>query len=288
MNAILSDNSITSVYKHLITSLVSVYHEREARRIAGELFYRFRGMDRIALMMNEGGRLSESEILKFHFALKRLIKGEPLQYITGKCDFMGMEFHVNPAVLIPRPETEELVRILIDQFKECKPVVADVGTGSGCIAISLAKFLPGSTVTAIDISSTALDVAKTNATENGVDVNFICADILNDTTVIPEPCDLIVSNPPYIPFAEKLQMNKNVVEHEPHVALFVPDNDPLIFYKALLSAGRTRLTSGGILACEIHENMEKELKALFENDPGKIEFIKDMQEKIRFFIYTKP
>jgi release factor glutamine methyltransferase len=205
--------------------------------------------------------------------LSRLKTGEPLQYILGHTEFYGLPFKVNPSVLIPRPETEELVEWALDSSQlavgnvQSAVSILDIGTGSGCIAISLKKNLPTATVTAIDISPAALQTAKENAKLNNVDINFIEADILNPKKFeIENPTfEIIISNPPYVTLADKKQMHTNVTDFEPHGALFVPESDPLIFYKAIADFAKDNLTPGGLLFFEINENLGKETVDLLSN-----------------------
>jgi len=204
--------------------------------------------------------------------LTRLKTGEPLQYILDTAEFYGLTFKVTPSVLIPRPETEELVEWVIQSVKEDKLSAGDlldIGTGSGCIAISLKKNLPGFKVSAIDISGDALSVATENARLNEVSVDFMQADILNFTnSQIPDlksQISLIVSNPPYVTETDKKQMHTNVTDFEPHTALFVPQDDPLIFYKAIADFALQRLTNGGYLFFEINEQFGAETAKMLTN-----------------------
>jgi release factor glutamine methyltransferase len=197
---------------------------------------------------------------KLKTILKQLQTGRPVQYILGITEFYGLPFKVNPNVLIPRPETEELVEWILSvcggQFAGR---ILDIGTGSGCIAISLKKNLPAAKVSAIDIAEGALQTAKENAVLNEVEVNFILTDILNIKSEIEIPkSEIIVSNPPYVTLDDKKQMHTNVTDFEPHTALFVPEGNPLIFYKAIANFALTNLTTGGYLFFEINENLGKE------------------------------
>lgn len=189
-------------------------------------------MSRLDLALNPGRELSSSEINKFEDSISRLQNHEPIQYIIGETEFFGLKFRVNEHVLIPRPETEELVQWILDDIGEnsagSKLEILDIGTGSGCIAISLAKHLPQSKISAIDISEKALKIARENAEINNVEINFMQADILQKE-LLEEKYDVIVSNPPYVRELEKQEMQRNVLEHEPEMALYVKDEDPLIF-----------------------------------------------------------
>lgn len=218
--------------------------------------------------------------------LSRLKTGEPIQYILGHTEFYGLTFRVNPSVLIPRPETEELVEWILSEVGSLKLAVGnilDIGTGSGCIAVSLKKNLPAFNVSAMDISNDALEIAKANAALNNVDIDFIHDDILA-TRLAPTtpPYNIIVSNPPYVTREDKKQMHINVTDFEPHTALFVPENDPLIFYKAIANFASKNLEKGGLLFFEINEGYGEEIVGLLSDKQFiNIELRKDMSGKDR-------
>ncbi|MBL0342065.1 MAG: peptide chain release factor N(5)-glutamine methyltransferase [Bacteroidetes bacterium] len=188
--------------------------------------------------------------------LNRLAQGEPVQYVTGMQWFYGNKFIVNENVLIPRPETEELVAWLLDEYKGYKKrlKIMDIGTGTGCIPITLKINKPAAYVTATDISQKALAIAQENALNLRANVNFVCDDILHPTFEPKEKIDIIISNPPYIPISEAETLEKNVKDYEPHLALFVPDMDPLVYYKAILQYATQHLSEGGVVYFEIHKN----------------------------------
>lgn len=197
---------------------------------------------------------------------ERLQRGEPLQYIEGKAPFCGMEFIVTPAVLIPRPETAELVEWITTEHATQSPRILDLGTGSGCIAISLSQQMPQATVEACDISTEALEVAQTNNHENGTSVTFFHHDILSLDSPLPHSYDILVSNPPYIKQSEATDMENHVTQWEPHTALFVPDDDALRFYRAIAEIGQTdALKSGGEIYVEINQALGKETVELFKS-----------------------
>ena len=237
-------------------------------------------------------RLSESEMLTFHFAVKDLLKNKPIQYIIGETDFCDLKFKVNGNVLIPRPETSELVYKIVERQKtkdKRQLSILDIGTGSGCIAISLAKNIPDSKVYALDISEKALEVAKENAINNNVDVTFINDDILSLKNNIDTKFDIIVSNPPYVRELEKAEMRDNVLNWEPHNALFVSDNDPLIFYRNILEFAQTHLNENGEIWFEINEYLGKEMTVLCkEYDFSDVEIFKDFRGKERGLKTTRP
>lgn len=221
--------------------------------------------------------------------LTRLATGEPIQYTLGYTEFYGLRFEVNPSVLIPRPETEELVDWAIKSWQLAvgswmAPFnILDIGTGSGCIPISLKKNLPDAKVSAIDISAEALQTAKQNAWLNKVDVNFILDDILNPKSeILNSKSEIIISNPPYVTLEDKKLMHTNVTDFEPHTALFVPEDDPLIFYKAIADFASTRLEKGGLLFFEINEIYGKQIIELLNIKQFiNIELRKDISGKDR-------
>ena len=197
---------------------------------------------------------------------ERLQRGEPLQYIEGKAPFCGMEFIVTPAVLIPRPETAELVEWITTEHATQSPRILDLGTGSGCIAISLSQQMPQATVEACDISTEALEVAQTNNHEYGTSVTFFHHDILSLDSPLPHSYDILVSNPPYIKQSEATDMENHVTQWEPHTALFVPDDDALRFYRSIAEIGQTdALKSGGEIYVEINQALGKETVELFKS-----------------------
>lgn len=248
------------------------------------------------MVMNEISRLSKAQIKAFPETkiapgegeklsgiLQRLQTGEPIQYILGHTEFYGLPFKVNPSVLIPRPETEELVEWILHSVGSSPGNILDIGTGSGCIAISLKKNLPNAHVSAIDISIKALEIAKQNADLNLVSIKFIEDDILNITPQTSNfKSDIIVSNPPYVTQHDKTQMHTNVTDFEPHTALFVPKDNPLLFYNAIADYALSNLNTNGSLFFEINENLGKEtvelLKAKVFNN---IELRKDMSGRDR-------
>ena len=229
-----------------------LYPEREARRIALTAAAALSGESEAKFLADPNQRVNIDGVER---CAAHLAAGCPVQYVTGKTEFCDMTFHVDGSVLIPRPETEELVL----WAEQCaadhrNPRILDVCTGSGCIAIVLAAHLPQAKVTALDISHAALETARRNASMNGVRIRFIEDDALNGMpSLAGETFDIIVSNPPYIPHSEIESMHVNVTRYEPHEALFVDDADPLVFYRAIARAARTMLSEGGSLLFEVHE-----------------------------------
>ena len=275
--------------RHYASELETIYGSDEANALIMILLEHYFGIDRVKIAMEPELRLSESELLTLHFAVKELLTNKPIQYIIGETEFCGMRFEVNENVLIPRPETEELVKMVINNVGTRRATsvrcsILDIGTGSGCIAISIAKLLKGSVVTAIDVSEKSLEIAKKNAKANDADVRFILDDILNpqNPVLIEGKFDIIVSNPPYVCESEKSEMRANVLDYEPSSALFVNDNDPLIFYRKILEFAQKTLKSGGEIWFEINEKFGKETQNLcIEMGFKTVEIIKDFREKER-------
>ncbi|RED23918.1 release factor glutamine methyltransferase [Flavobacterium cutihirudinis] len=237
----------------------------------------------IDLALNHELNFFEKDFIVWNSLLAELKKEVPIQYLLGKTSFYGLDFEVNENVLIPRPETEELVEWIINEnkgsSKEIK--ILDIGTGSGCVAISLAKNLPNAKVYAIDVSKKALDVAKINAIKNNVDVTFMLKNIL-ELEVLKSDYDIIVSNPPYVRNLEKAEIKKNVLDFEPHLALFVDDNDALIFYRKIAELAQKNLLKNGQLYFEINQYLGKETKEMLEKMNFKnIELRKDIYDNDR-------
>lgn len=253
---------------HFTEQLLHEYPLEEINSFFSWLAEHYLGYTRLDISLQKDKMLlPESEAL-FYAALKRLQDHEPIQYIIGKTEFYGLPFKVTPATLIPRCETEELVAWIISNSKLQNPnfkteSLLDIGTGTGCIAISLAKHLTNATLSALDISEAALHVAKENAILNNVTINFFQTDILT-TASLPSKFDIIVSNPPYVREQEKKQMQRNVLEHEPEGALYVSDKDPLLFYIKITSLAYKHLNPGGLLYFEINEYLSDEMKQLLE------------------------
>ena len=219
-------------------------------------------LTRADVALNPTIKLSEEEFVYFKKALTSLKNSIPIQYIVGETSFYGLQFKVNNSVLIPRPETEELVEWIIKDYKNTPKIkILDIGTGSGCIAISLAKNLPDATVFALDISEKALETAQINAKTNNVFVHFLKEDILTSNS-LPNSFDIIVSNPPYVRDLEKEQIQKNVIDYEPHIALFVKNDNPLLFYKKIAELAKVHLTKQGSLYFEINQYLGSETVAL--------------------------
>lgn len=238
-------------YRELWRTLEPLYGNGEARAVTDYVLDVCFGLSKADIMCGAVEEMTAEKAAELNKIFGRLMEGEPVQYVLGRAEFSGRWFNVRPGVLIPRPETEELCTwITADNKASGSPKVLDIGTGSGCIAITLQLNMPESKVTAWDISADALDVARENAKQLGANVNFVKQDALNAK---PEgEWDVIVSNPPYICEKEKKDMAVNVLEHEPHTALFVPDADPLLFYRAITRLAVQTLSKGGRLYFEIN------------------------------------
>lgn len=278
-------NLVKDIRNYYCEQLCSIYDRDEANAMTLILFEHYFNISRVKMALEPELRLSESEMLTFHFAVKDLLKNKPLQYIIGETEFCDLKFKVNAHTLIPRPETSELVTKIIESQKpkaKSQKSILDIGTGSGCIAISLAKHISDSKVYAIDISEKALETAKTNAINNNVDVTFIHDDILSLRNNIDTNFDIIVSNPPYVRELEKAEMHDNVLNWEPHTALFVSDNDPLIFYRNILEFAKTHLNENGEIWFEINEYLGKEMTELCKTMGfSDVEIYKDFRGRER-------
>lgn len=256
-----ANNTVGSMIDLYRSTLAERFGVEEARAITRAVFEDAFGWDVAQLEDRRAQGLSESEWLKVNGVLKGLRKGEPMQYVLGHAWFMGMRLQVSPEVLIPRPETEELVdAICKDRFQPKR--VLDIGTGSGCIAIALKRHWPHTEVYGADISESALRVANANAKQVGVDIHWLERDVLDPGVELPSDLDLIVSNPPYIPNAEADSLASHVRDHEPHVALFVDDGDPLLFYRRIGELGRSALLPGGALWFEGHHLFADEVGSM--------------------------
>src|SRR5688572_12379533 len=276
--------NIREANTHLISQLRAIYEESEAENISDWVLEHITGKKRTDRIMNKEKLLNSEQSSQLDQYLDRLLQHEPVQYVLNEAWFCGLKFYVDKNVLIPRPETEELVEWIIS---DCKfPIdtlsILDIGSGSGCIPIALKKRLGKADVWSCDVSPGALKVANQNATTLGIHVKFIELDFLNKEQREKLPSfDIIVSNPPYIPAKDKETMRPNVSEHEPATALFVPDNDALIFYKAIVDFGKKHLTENGIIYTEINESLGEATTAMFQSQGYKTVVKKDMQGKER-------
>ena len=275
---------------HFFDSLKNIQDEQEIESFFFILTEYLHNLKRVDVALNSNFELSDEEVEKWNAILVDLQQEKPIQYITGESWFYGLKFEVNENTLIPRPETEELVEWIIESQKSKvqsqKLEILDIGTGSGCIPISLKANLPQANVSAIDVSEQALEVAKRNANSNKVEINFIQANILEVEDLsqlqtpnfqLPTSIDIIVSNPPYVRNLEKEEIKKNVLDYEPHLALFVEDTDALLFYRKIAQLALKNLSPNGLLFFEINQYLGKETVELLQNLGFKnIELRKDM------------
>ena len=271
-----------------LDSLKENLPSREIENIFFELLFFKMNWERVDYLLNKNQKLSQKEVSFFKNCLEKINKNIPVQYITGQANFCNLLIKVNPNVLIPRPETEELVHLILnnhnqDSLKE----ILDIGTGSGCIIIALKKTLPNTNCTAIDISKDAIRTAKANAVLNKVEVDFITKDILEYKNE-EKSWDMIVSNPPYIPISNKKHMHPNVVQNEPSQALFVENEEPLKYYQLISDFANNHLKKNGKIYFEIHEDFANDVVNLLSTKKHfKTTVHKDFQGKKRFVVATK-
>ncbi len=288
--------------RHFTEALAEKFPQREAEQLMRILLEDLFGIDWNQQLMNPDLRIDEHQHYQLSEAVKRLLAGEPVQYVTGIARFNDLLLKVSPAVLIPRPETEELVQKICTSSLPChscesmcgskesmegvtkKFRIWDIGTGSGCIAIALAKQFPHAEVIAFDVSEEALQIAKENAKSNGAKVTFVHDNVLNpSSSYFNQPVDLVVSNPPYVCDSERASMEANVLDWEPEKALFVPDDDPLRFYRHILALAKKQLNPDGQVWFEINERMGEEMLSLCrEMGLSNAEVLVDFAGKPRF------
>jgi len=256
---------LNEFYRHYLSKLRLIYVENEAANITKMVFESLAKISRADVLRNPGMDIDQDIFSLLNQALDKLLNHQPIQYVLGEAWFYHLNFNVSDAVLIPRPETEELVDLVIQHIKSShQKTVLDIGSGSGCISISIKKNIPEISITSVDVSKAALDIASTNANFHQTIIEFKQVDFLNE--VESEKLgmfDIIISNPPYIPNVEKNTMDKHVTDFEPALALFVPDNDPLIFYKAILRFAKNHLSEKGNVFLETHENFADDVCSLF-------------------------
>lgn len=281
--------TIAESRQQLLQNLAGIYDEREAISISDMVLEKITGLKKIDRIIDKNKKLSAPQLELLENYTESLRKHVPVQYILHEAWFCGMKFYVDENVLIPRPETEELVDWLLQEITVAKTQsqyagsILDIGTGSGCIAIALKKKLAAADIDACDISMSALNVAAKNAIINDVKVNFMQTDFLKIEERKKLPLyDFIISNPPYIPSRDKSSMRQNVLDHEPHLALFVENDNPLIFYDAIAEFAKEKLSAGGKIFVELHEELSERASALFfSRGFSFVEVKKDMQGKNR-------
>ena len=266
-----------------------IYAANEVDAMAKIVFQHHFGWSAADLVLNANQRLTESELLLVHHTLKALKKEEPLQYILGETEFFDCVLKVNPAVLIPRPETEELVDLILKDNPQKDFRIIDLGTGSGAIPIAIKKQRPMATVAGVDVSHDALEVAKANGKLNNTEIAWYLFDVLKAGAELPRGWDIIVSNPPYITPSERTEMERNVLAFEPDLALFVPEDDPLLFYREIIGLAETHLIAGGRLYFEVNAHYGPDIFPILE-EAGFVEIAlkQDFQGKGRMLSARKP
>ncbi len=267
------NDTLQQTSKKLKELLSGIYPERETEQMLFLLYEKIIGLSRLQIITNPNTKISNSHYNQIITIAKRLQNHEPIQYILGETEFYGLPFQVNQSVLIPRPETEELVDWVLKDNSTFSANILDIGTGSGCIAVALSKNLPSAKVFALDISDAALKTASANAKKNNAAVTFLKMDILHDSlSILQQKIDLIVSNPPYVTQLDKQLMHANVLDFEPHLALFVEDTDPLLFYRVIAQKAKSILNNNAIIYFELNESLGLQVKKLL-NEEGYINTI---------------
>ncbi|MBL3654818.1 peptide chain release factor N(5)-glutamine methyltransferase [Fulvivirga sediminis] len=274
-------DSLKKLLSYIISEVKLEEPEEEISSIAHIILEHVFDINRTEIILDRSVNFSKTKEKQLHQILKRVNENEPIQYIIGESDFYGRSYTVGPDILIPRSETEELVQLVLNENKGNKIRFLDIGTGSGCIPITIAKELRGSRAYAIDFDPRVIKVARKNAEKHAASVEFLLIDIL--TEPIPVTClDVIISNPPYVLESEKVQMKPNVLDYEPERALFVKDEDPLLFYRRIAELAKMALKEGGFLYFEINEKYGEEVKMLLEvMEYSQVEVIKDIYGKDR-------
>lgn len=282
--------TLREITRNAITRLTPLYGSGEAQWLLRIIWQQLKGYSTTDTALKADDEISSFIAGKVEAVTDRLLRNEPIQYIFGSTTFYGLTIGVNPAVLIPRPETEQLVDIIVNHAGSTPDLrVLDLCTGSGCIALALARHLPFPQITATDISPEAIATARANAESLHVKVNFLISDLLAPHPLPGSDFDIIVSNPPYIARQESAEMSPNVLDYEPHTALFVPDDDPLLFYRAIADKATTALRPGGLLYLEINPRFDRQLMQLL-SDRGftDIDLIRDSFGVNRFISAQKP
>jgi len=276
-------NKVRDIERYFHIELTGLYPDGEIKMFVRMLFEAFMGWTFTELLLHRDSTVNQSDLLRFHWAVEDLKRFRPIQYIIGWTGFCECRIEVDENTLIPRPETEEIVQNTISLLADKPPRrILDLCTGSGCIAIALAKHLPHAQVAAVDISEKALAVAKKNAAANNVSINFLQTDIIHSPfSVLRSPFSLIISNPPYVMDKERAAMQHNVLDWEPQQALFVPDSDPLLFYRAIADIADKHLAHDGMIVLEINESLGQETAQLFESHGFETALHSDFRGKAR-------
>lgn len=272
-------------YAYIKSALQANHSNAEITAIAALLLSEITGLSNTALIINKNTKISDIQRMQLESFVNQLLQGIPVQYLIGKTTFYGLDLAVNNQVLIPRPETEELVEWIKNTTSNRSDTsILDLGTGSGCIAIAIKQLLSNCNIAACDISESALDIARANARRHNLAIHFFKHNILEHTH-FDGNFDVIVSNPPYIPLSEATNMQSQVVGHEPHVALFVPDNDPLVFYKAIIRIAQRNLKSNGRLFFEVHFKYGRAVELLLlESGFSRVELRADISGNDRMIM----
>lgn len=286
---------IKEAYHELRTDLLGIYDLRESAGIADLVMEEITGWNRSLRIIHHQEDLSDAQKQRFELCKDELLAGRPVQYVLGHAWFAGMRIKVDERVLIPRPETEELVELVKNIFRKKSQDdlypkrILDIGTGSGCIAIALKRYFQEWEVHAMDKSKQALELARFNASLLGTEIHFIEADIMVEALINNKPSyDIIISNPPYIPEEDKKEMSPHVLEHEPHMALFTNNDDPICFYKAIITFSLHHLFRGGMLFFETHASYAMQVAACMEsNEFEQVQVLQDMQGKDRIVFGTR-
>ncbi len=280
---------LNEFYRHYLSKLGQIYVENEASNITKMVFESLANISRADVIRNPEMEIESEIFSSLNQALEQLLNHQPIQYVLGEVWFYRLKFKVSEAVLIPRPETEELVEIAIEHLKKTKQKkVLDIGTGSGCIPISIKKNVPEINITSVDLSNKAIEIASENADNLQTKINFKALDFLDENNWKNlDVFDVIISNPPYIPDVEIQSMDKHVTAFEPHLALFVPDEDPLIFYKAILSFAQNHLDKNGNIFLETHENFADDVCALFKDAGYEAKVKNDLFDKPRMVLISR-
>lgn len=280
--------TLLQAHQHIVQSISSIYNTREATNVSNVLLEHITQLTKVERIIKANENLTPQQFQQLEQFVIQLQQHKPIQQIIGYSYFLNNKFFVNEYTLIPRPETEELVQLIINENRNRAIKILDVGTGTGCIAISLKKHLPNTTITAIDISSNALQIAKKNADNLNTEINFLQFDFLDENNWQQlNKYNIIVSNPPYISYEEKAEMKQNVLLHEPHTALFTPNNDVLIFYKLIAQFAQQHLTTNGKIYVEINEHLASETTKVFAAKGFATNVIQDFQQKNRIVTAQK-
>ncbi len=280
--------TIREQYHSFLQQIQTIYNLNEATVITDWVFESVAGINRFDIIKAPHQQTANTKTKDIQIALAALLQHKPVQYVLGEAWFYNMKLKVNEHVLIPRPETEELVQLVLAESANHTKTILDIGTGSGCIAIAVKKNISGATVTAIDVSNEALQVARENAANQNAKIEFLQIDFLDETRWYNLPkFDIIISNPPYIPVNEKEKLDINVTAFEPHQALFVPDESPLLFYKKIADFSKTNLNANGKIFVETHEDYAKKTAGLFSKYYKEVVIKKDIFGKERMVLAGK-